>query len=79
MLSSAGTQWPLEVLAENATSPLAIATRQRENRALLGGAPAAAAQSMRAMPLPRWPFFLAWLAATTLLWVLERARPRASS
>ena len=78
-LSSAGRQWPIEVLANDAASPLAIAARQRATRALLGGAQAAGAPSMRAMPLPRWPFFLAWLVACTLLWWLERRSVRAMS
>jgi hypothetical protein len=78
-LSSAGRQWPLDVLADSTTSPLAIATRQRATRALVGGAQAAGAPSMRAMPLPRWPFFLAWLAACALLWWIERRGVRATS
>jgi hypothetical protein len=32
--------------------------------------------STRAVPAPRWPFFLAWLAAAALLWWLERTRAR---
>jgi hypothetical protein len=70
-LSSAGARWPLDVLASDATSPLAIATRQRATRALLGTLDAGA-ESARATPLPRWPFFLGWLAAIALLWWLER-------
>jgi hypothetical protein len=69
-------QWPLDVQASDAASPLAVAARQRATRALLGTV-AAGADSVRAMPLPRWPFFLAWLAATALLWMLERRSARA--
>jgi hypothetical protein len=77
MLSSAHAQWPLEVLASDDASPLAIAARQRATRALLGSLDAGA-ESARATPLPRWPFFLAWLAAVAMLWTLERTSPRAS-
>ena len=71
-LASADRQWPLDVLATDATSPLAIAARQRATRVLLGSATASGTESLRATPLPRWPFFLAWLVACTLLWMLER-------
>jgi len=27
---------------------------------------------LRVLPLPRWPFFLGWVAVTALLWWLER-------
>jgi hypothetical protein len=70
-LLSAGVRWPLDVSAADATSPLAIATRQRATRALLGPLDAGV-ESARAVPLPRWPFFLGWLAAIALLWWLER-------
>ena len=71
-LFSAGAQWPLDVPDSDAASPLAIATRQRATRTLLGGTLAAGAPSLRALQWPRWPFFLAWLIACVLLWVLER-------
>ena len=71
-LVSAGKRWALDVSATNAASPLSIAMRQQATRALLVSEPGAAAGSVRVVPLPRWPFFLAWLTACALLWALER-------
>ena len=69
-----GTQhWPFHVRAADEAPGLAAFANARATRALLGtSAPTAFAQ--QPIPLPRWPFLLAWLAAAAALWTLERRR-----
>ncbi len=71
-LRSGGRQWPFHVQPANAAQALARADAARATRALLGAQPAVADVATRARALPRWPWFLAWLAATGWLWWLER-------
>ncbi len=77
-LHSAGTRWPFHVRAADEARALASATRARATRALVGGATAQADIATRPIRLPRWPFFLTWLAAMTLLWIIERRAARAA-
>ncbi len=66
-------RWPFAVLQDPPTHALARAAQARATRALLGTAPAPELAT-RAVPWPRWPFWLAFLALATLLWWLERPR-----
>jgi len=50
----------------------ADAARATRALALAGATSAETTRSTRATPLPRWPFFLAWLVAVGALWWLER-------
>lgn len=77
-LVSGGSRWPLRVRAADEARALAGAENARATRALVGGATAPADIATRPIPRPRWPFFLAWLAAMTLLWVIERRGARAA-
>lgn len=70
-----GERWPFHVRAAGEARALDAADDARATRALAdSGRDAGIASAMRDVAWPRWPFFLAWLAATALLWVLERAR-----
>ncbi|HEY0179391.1 MAG TPA: hypothetical protein VGC30_07145, partial [Dokdonella sp.] len=70
------TRWPFFVRAADAERALAAADDARATRALVGAAAEAPPPATRAVPLPRWPFFLGWLASAVALWWLERrARP----
>lgn len=60
--------------AASATPSLVAARVAETTRALAGRVEAEGPASMRRMPLPRWPLFLAWLAAVATLWWLERPR-----
>jgi hypothetical protein len=42
--------------------------------ALVGGRPVAGTMAQIPVPGPHWPYFLAWLLVTALLWALERSR-----
>ncbi len=64
---------PFFVRAADAADALARASDARATRALLG-AVADTLQETRETPRSRWPFFLAFLAMITLLWLMERAR-----
>jgi hypothetical protein len=74
-LISNGQRWPFHVRAVDEASALARADDAHATRALLG-APAASTTAVRAKPLPRWPFFLAWLIVAAVLWWLERRAVR---
>lgn len=78
-LVSAGARWPFHVRSNDEARALADAERARATRALVGGATAQAAIATRPVPLPRWPFFLAWLAAMTSSWIVERRAARAGT
>ena len=71
-LLSGGRQWPFHVQPATAAAALAHADAARATRALLGTQPALADVATRARTLPRWPWFLAWLATIGGLWWLER-------
>jgi hypothetical protein len=76
-LVSAGVRWPFHVRAADEARALASAENARATRALPGAENARADIATRPISLPRWPFFVAWLAAITLLWVIERRAARA--
>ncbi|MFZ7095629.1 carboxypeptidase regulatory-like domain-containing protein [Luteimonas dalianensis] len=76
-LHAGDRSWPFHILAADAAPGLAAA-ELREGTVRLageGGTAAAAAGSTPTRRGPSWPWFLAWLAASGLLWWLERRRP----
>jgi hypothetical protein len=72
VLASGGRTWPFHVRGTDEAVALHAAQTRRETQALLGTFADAAAGALHEVPLPRWPFFLAFLAAAALLWWLER-------
>ncbi len=72
-LASGNAPWPFAVRDRDEAAALARARDQRETRALLGASAADGATAVRATPLPRWPFFLAFVATVGLLWWREQA------
>jgi hypothetical protein len=80
VLVTADGRWPVPVRAVGEAPGLLRADDQAGTAALSGGSGDGAIAS-RPRPLPRWPFFLAWLAAAAALWWLERSarRDRASA
>jgi hypothetical protein len=75
VLVSNGARHPFHVRGVGEAGALAAAADAAATRALAGdpaGTPSASAS--REVAWPRWPFFLAWLAAAALLWALERTR-----
>jgi len=71
-LVSGAQRWPFYVRAASEALPLQRAADTRATQALLGTATMPSASAQRSVPLPRWPFFLGWLAAMVALWWLER-------
>ena len=65
---------PFFVRDIGSAAALANADDARATRALLGTAAQEAPQETRETPMPRWPFFLAFLAMASLLWLMERTR-----
>jgi hypothetical protein len=63
---------PFWVRADDEARGLARADAARATRALMGASPGRETMATRDAPMPRWPFFRAWLIATGLLWWLER-------
>lgn len=78
-LLSGDRRWPFHVRARDEARALAAGETQRATRALLVAASSPVEPAARSRPLPRWPFFLAWLALVALLWWLERDAPGDSS
>lgn len=74
MLASGDAHWPFLVRSRDEAPALLAAATQRETRALATASGTSAAISARPLPLPRWPFFIAWLVVATVLWWLERER-----
>lgn len=72
-LSSGSAPRLFAVRDRDEAAALARARDQRETRALLGAGLADGATAVRATPLPRWPFFLGFVAMAGLLWWRERA------
>jgi hypothetical protein len=72
VLASGGGTWPFHVRGTDEAVALHAAQTRRETQALLGTFADAAPGALHEVPLPRWPFFLAFLAAAALLWWLER-------
>lgn len=74
VLQASGRAWPFHVLAHDAAPGIA-ATGLREATARLAAEGTAVTGPAPAEPArrgPSWPWFLAWLAASGLLWWLER-------
>jgi hypothetical protein len=76
-LISAGERWPFHVRASDEAMALARAEIARATRTLIGDASVHGEAASRPLALPRWPFFLFWLATSGLLWWLERRVRRA--
>jgi hypothetical protein len=72
VLVDEGRRRAVHVRSRDEALALAAATDREATRALVGPREDAA-QDARAVALPRWPFFLAWLALVAMLWLLERA------
>jgi hypothetical protein len=75
VLVASNGRWPIAVRDAAEAPGLLRAADQAETRALASAAGDGALAS-RPHPLPRWPFFLAWLAAAGALWWQERALRR---
>lgn len=76
VLHAAGRSWPFHVLADDALP--ALRARELRDATLRLAARLPPAATMHAglvgTPGPRWPWLLAWLVASGLLWWLERSR-----
>ncbi|MFT3792508.1 MAG: carboxypeptidase regulatory-like domain-containing protein [Rudaea sp.] len=72
VLLNSGERWPFPVRTDGEAAGVAAAHAARATRGLLGAAASPAGMATRGVPLPRWPFFLAWLAAAATLWWFER-------
>lgn len=82
LLETAGARWPFHVRAADDMPGVTAAGLQEATLRLAGSAPAISAKDGNRAPLrrgPSWPWFLAWLAASGLLWWLERRRRPAGS
>jgi hypothetical protein len=66
-------EWPFHVDARDAL-PGVQARELRDATAALVRTSSTPLSSTASTPGPRWPWFLAWLAASALLWWLERSR-----
>lgn len=76
-LVSSDRRAAFHVSATNAAPALAAARNADATRALASShADAASPTTTRKIPAPRWPFFIAWLAAVVVLWWLERTKVR---
>lgn len=73
-LLNGGMRWPFYVRSRDEAHALAASDTARATRALVGETSSAMGAATRDRPLPRWPFFLAWLAVAAALWWLERGR-----
>lgn len=72
VLVDAAHRHPVHVRARDDAPALAAAAAHDATRLLVGpGEPAG--HNTRVVALPRWPFFLAWLALAGMLWLVERA------
>lgn len=71
-LLNGGGRWPFFVRARDEAIGLEAGENRSATQALLGAPLSTAAVATREQPLPRWPFFLAWLAAAAVMWWLER-------
>lgn len=77
-LSAGEARWPFHVRERNESPHLAAGENHRATEALVGVAPTTTAATTHRIPLPRWPFFLVFLAAAAALWILERRSPPAT-
>lgn len=71
-LLAAGKRWPFHVRSADEATTLLAAGNARATRALAGAKKPSSETTTRPVPLPRWPFFAAWLAVIALLWLVER-------
>ena len=77
-LVSGDRRAPFAVRAATA-APALVAMRDADaTRSLAGASHASASSATRRIPAPRWPFFVAWLAAAAALWWLERTKAHES-
>ncbi|HEX7915482.1 hypothetical protein [Rudaea sp.] len=65
-------RWPFYVRTRGEAVGLSMAESRRATQALVVTPASTTAVGTRGQPLPRWPFFLAWLLAAAALWWLER-------
>ena len=77
-LVSDAKRWPFRVRDSKEAIALAAAQNAVATRSLVGHGDPGSAMSTERIPLPRWPFFLAWLGVAAALWWLERSRPIAA-
>jgi hypothetical protein len=77
-LSAGEARWLFHVRERYESPQLEAGENHRATEALVGATPPATAATTRRVPLPRWPFFLVFLAAVTALWLLERRSPPAT-
>jgi hypothetical protein len=83
-LKSAGSEWPFYVRAADDGRTLHAALDAGATSALLAptpdasqiGAPAAAPAKTLQTPMASWPWFLLWLAATSVIWWQERRQDK---
>lgn len=75
-LISAGSQIPFRVRASTEAPGLARAATADATRLLAGSGGEASANETRDRRLPRWPFFLLWLALGTGIWWYEKREYR---
>ncbi len=75
VLVTADGRWPIAVRGA-AEAPGLLQAADRAATMVLAGGAGHGARASRPHPLPRWPFFLAWLAAAAALWWLERSLRR---
>ena len=73
-VSETSGEWAWPVLPADALPGVQAQARREATQRLAAFAPDAATQAGNPAPLPgpRWPWWLAWLAATALAWSLER-------
>ncbi|MEP7044141.1 MAG: hypothetical protein ABI843_13840 [Dokdonella sp.] len=71
-LISGDQRWPFLVRAADEAAALLRAEEVMATRALVGASNERSASGVRSVALPRWPFFLGWLATVAALWWLER-------
>lgn len=76
-LHTDGAKASFYVRAADDGSSLRHARDRRETERLLRAPSGKATPPTRAVPLPRWPFFLTWLTCAAALWWLERRPTRA--
>lgn len=73
-VNSKTAQLPFYVRAAGEAPGLKANALREGTLVLAGGRPAAGTTSEIPVPGPHWPYFLAWLLVTALLWALERSR-----
>lgn len=77
VLASGQTRTPFFVLDTDQGTALALAENIDATERMVAAETIGADVKTATSPLPRWPFFLAWLSVISLIWWHERARPAA--